>query len=229
VKERSGTAPPYRRDDRWRLALWLALVAVLVAVAYVSRAFGGKPSPQVLYEWSTAFGTLILDGIVLFLVLAIAGFSTRLLALHAPRAYSATARALGVALVAIYIVEIVYGRLVHVGNEQGLTPSHWEPHHAAAYIANAIVICTWVPFVEELTYRGLGYSLLERFGRWPAIISVGLLFGLAHGLIESLPVLVVFGGVLAWIRSRTGSVYPGMLLHSLFNLVALVAAVTLSG
>ena len=110
---------------------------------------------------------------------------------------------------------------------KGLTPSHWEPHHAAAYVVNAIVICTWVPFVEELTYRGLGYSLLERFGRWPAIISVGLLFGLAHGLVESLPVLAFFGAVLAWIRSRTGSVYPGMILHSLFNLLALIVAVTL--
>jgi membrane protease YdiL (CAAX protease family) len=207
--------------------LWLALVAVMVAIGYGTRASAGKPDPQVLYQWTTAIGALIQDGIVLFLVLAIAGFSTRLLALQPPRTYSATARALGAALVAIYIMEIVYGRLVHVGNEQGLTPSHWEPHHAAAYVVNAIVICTWVPFVEELTYRGLGYSLLERFGRWPAIVSVGLLFGLAHGLIESLPVLAVFGGVLAWIRSRTGSVYPGMVLHSLFNLVALVAAVTL--
>jgi membrane protease YdiL (CAAX protease family) len=35
--------------------------------------------------------------------------------------------------------------------------------------------------------------------------------------------------VLAWIRARTGSVYPGMLLHASFNLVALVAAVTIGG
>ena len=62
----------------------------------------------------------------------------------------------------------------------------------------------------------------------PAIVLVGLLFGLAHGLILSLPVLAVFGGALAWIRARTGSIYPGMILHSLFNLFALVAAVTLS-
>ncbi len=199
----------------------------MVAIGYGTRAAAGKPDPQVLYEWSTALGGLIQDGILLFLVLAIAGFSTRLLALRAPIAYSATARALGIALVAIYVVEITYSRLVHIGNEQGLTPSHWEPQHSAAYVANAIVICTWVPFVEELTYRGLGYSLLERYGRWPAIIAVGLLFGLAHGLIESLPVLVAFGAVLAWIRSRTDSVFPGMVLHSLFNLVALVAAVTL--
>lgn len=227
MKERSGTAPPYRRDDGRRLALWLALVALLIAVGYGSRAAAGKPDPQVLYQWSTAIGGLVQDGIILLLVVAIAGFSTRLLALRRPSAYSATARALGMALVAIYAFEIVYGRLVRVGNEQGLTPSHWEPRHAAVYVVNAIVICTWVPFVEELTYRGLGYSLLERYGRWPAIIAVGLLFGLAHGLIESLPVLALFGGVLAWIRSRTDSVYPGMLLHSLFNLVALVAAVTL--
>jgi membrane protease YdiL (CAAX protease family) len=31
--------------------------------------------------------------------------------------------------------------------------------------------------------------------------------------------------VLAWIRERTDSVYPGMVLHGTFNLVALVAAV----
>jgi membrane protease YdiL (CAAX protease family) len=36
----------------------------------------------------------------------------------------------------------------------------------------------------------------------------------------------VFGCVLAWIREQTNSVFPGMLLHGTFNLVALVAAVT---
>ena len=92
---------------------------------------------------------------------------------------------------------------------------------------NSVVICTWVPFVEELAYRGLGFSLLRRFGRWQAILLVGLLFGLAHGLIESLPVIVAFGCVLAWIRARTGSVVPGMVLHGAFNLVALIAAVTI--
>ena len=91
------------------------------------------------------------------------------------------------------------------------------------------MICTFVPFVEELTYRGLGYSLLEPYGRWPAIFIVGILFGLAHGLIVSLPVIVAFGCALAWIRSRTDSVYPGMLLHASFNLIALVAAVTVGG
>ena len=73
------------------------------------------------------------------------------------------------------------------------------------------------------------WAAAERYGRWTAIVAVGVLFGLAHGLVVSLPVIAAFGMVLAWIRSVTGSVFPGMLLHSLFNLVALVAAVTING
>jgi membrane protease YdiL (CAAX protease family) len=207
--------------------LWLALVLAMIALAYADRASSGKPDPQVLYEWSTVLGGLIQDGIVLMLLLAIAGFNARLLALRLPRRFWRTVGILAAALVAIYVFELAYTSFVHVGNEQGLTPDRWEPRHALAYVANAVVICTWVPFVEELTYRGLGYSLLAPFGRWPAIVAVGLLFGLAHGLVESLPIIAIFGCVLAWIRSRTGSVVPGMVLHAAFNVVALVAAVTL--
>jgi membrane protease YdiL (CAAX protease family) len=206
----------------------LVLVALMIAIAYLSRATGGKPDPQVLYRWSTAVGGLVQDGIILALVLAIARGKRTLLALRRPESIGKTLRILVIAIVAVYAFEIAYTALTHPGNEQGLTPSQWEPAHAAAYAVNAIVICTWIPIVEELTYRGLGYSLLERFGRWPAILAVGLLFGLAHGLVVSLPVLAAFGCVLAWIRSTTRSVYPGMLLHATFNLIALVAAVTVS-
>ena len=205
------------------------LVALLIALGYGSRAASGTPDPNVLYHWSTAIDALVQDAILLVLVLAIAGFDRRLFALRRPRGFRRTGRTIVLGLVAIYVFEVVYGRLVHVGNEQGLTPDRWQPAHTLAYVANGIVICGWVPFVEELTYRGLGYSLLERFGRWPAILVVGVLFGLAHGLILSLPVIAAFGCVLAWIRARTRSVVPGMVLHAAFNLVALVAAVTIGG
>jgi membrane protease YdiL (CAAX protease family) len=213
-----------------RLAGWLALVSLLIVLAYASRATEGKPDPQVLYRWSTAVGGVIQDGIILIVVLALASFDRQLLGLCRPRSIPQALRLLGAAIVLIYVFEIVYSGLTHPGNEQGLTPSHWEPAHATAYVVNGVVICTVIPFVEELTYRGLGYSLLERpLGRWPAIVVVGLLFGLSHGLVVSLPVIAAFGMVLAWIRSETGSVFPGMGLHSLFNLVALVAAVTING
>jgi len=216
-------------EDTARLAGWLVLVGLMIAVSYLGRATEGKPDPNVLYQWSTAVGGIIQDGIVLVLVLALAGFSRDLLALRRPTSLRDAFKVVGLAIVAIYAFEILYSAIAHPGNEQGLTPSAWQPSHAAAYVVNAIIICTWIPFVEELTYRGLGYSLLVRFGRWPAIVAVGILFGLAHGLVISLPVIAAFGCTLAWIRARTDSVIPGMILHGLFNLVALVAAVTIHG
>jgi len=212
-------------DATARLALWLALVAFLIVLAYAGRAESGKPSPQVLYEWSTAVGVLVQDGILLLIVLAIAGFDRTLLAWRQPVSWPAALKLLGIAIVGIYVFEVVYSALAHPGNEQGLTPSHWEPSHAAAYLVNGLAICLWVPFVEETTYRGLGYSLLVRFGQWPAIVIVGVLFGLSHGLIVSLPVIAGFGCVLAYVRARTDSAYPGMILHATFNLIALLFAV----
>jgi membrane protease YdiL (CAAX protease family) len=75
-------------------------------------------------------------------------------------------------------------------------------------------------------FRGLGYSLLARFGRGFAIVVIGLTFGLTHGLFLGLPVLAAFGSVLAWVRAKTGSVYPGILIHGSYNALALIAAVT---
>jgi hypothetical protein len=224
VKRRFGTAPANGTADTGRLAWWLALVALMILLGYGS----GKPPKDEIYHWSLAIGGLVQDAVVLFIVLAIAGFAWRRLALRRPRSYGRAAALAVAAIVGIYIFEGIYSAIVHPGNEQGLTPSHWEPHHWVAYVANAVVICTWVPFVEELTFRGLGYTLLsERFGRWPAIVVVGVLFGLAHGLALELPILMVFGATLAWMRSRTDSVVPGMFVHATFNLIALVAAVTI--
>jgi len=227
VNRRFGTAPANGTADTKRLAQWLVLVGFLALLAYGSRIDAGKPDPEVLYRWSTAVGGVVQDAIVVGLVLAIARGARPLLGLRGPKSFWMSVVFVAAAVVLVILFEAVYSNLVHPGNEQGLTPDKWEPAHAAAYIVNAIVICTWVPFVEELTYRGLGYSLLERFGRGWAILGVGILFGLAHGLVLSLPVIVAFGCALAWVRARTDSVLPGMAAHALFNAVALVAAVTI--
>ena len=115
--------------------------------------------------------------------------------------------------------------VLHPDKEQGLAPTRWEPAHAGAFAANFVVVALLAPVVEELTFRGLGFTLFERFGRWAAIVLVGLAFGLAHGLVEGLPLLFLFGAGLAYLRSRTGSVYPGMLVHVVYNGLVLLIAV----
>ena len=111
------------------------------------------------------------------------------------------------------------------GKEQGITNVPWEPAHAGAFAANLVLFAAIAPFVEELTFRGSGQSLLRFLGRWPSILIVGVAFGLAHGLVEALLVLVPFGIALAWLRDRTNSVLPGMLVHAFFNASALVLIV----
>ena len=102
---------------------------------------------------------------MLLIVLAIAGFSGEMLAFRRPRSWP---RALGLAaavFVALLVVLQLLELVLHGGDEQGLVPKSWESSHAGAYAANFVVIALVAPFVEELAFRGLGYSLLEPFGK----------------------------------------------------------------
>jgi membrane protease YdiL (CAAX protease family) len=224
VNERSAIEP-HRRDERRRLALWFALIAFFIIVQYASRSTGTSETDP-LYKWSFAVGSVVQEAIFLLIVLAIAGFSVERLGLRLPELKWRAVGLLVGAFFTIQIFEFIYIAIAHPGNEQGLTPDKWQPSHAAVYAANGAIVCTLVPFVEELTFRGLGFYLLRPYGKWAAIVGTGVLFGLSHGLLLSLPIIIVFGCVLAWIREQTNSVFPGMLLHGTFNLVALVAAVT---
>jgi uncharacterized protein len=210
-----------------RLVAWLVLVGVQIVANYGSRASGGKPPKNAIYHWDLAIGGVVQYAIILGVVLAIVSPDPRrLLALRRPDSWGKALGLAGIVLVGVYVLAEILDPILHPGREQGLTPSGWNSHRAAAFAANFFLIAVLAPIVEELTFRGAGFSLLERYGRWFAIAAVGLLFGLAHGLVEALPVLVVFGIGLAWLRSRTRSVYPGILLHAMFNALALIVAVS---
>ena len=210
------------------LACWTAFVVAFASLSYAVRFTEGKPDPNILYEWSTVANSLVQYAVIAAIVYAIAGLGTRreLLALRRPTSWW-VALGIGVGIIiGMTVLTTLLGPVLHPGREQGVTPDVWRPSHAAAYVANGLVICIVAPIVEELTFRGLGYSLLERFGRWTAIVLVGIAFGLAHGLVEALPFLAAFGAALAYLRSKVNSVYPGMFVHGLFNAVALTVAVS---
>lgn len=219
------------RPSHTRLAFWLLFVALIAAANYAARFSGGGNgsgsrgvSHQEVYSYATFAGGTIIYGVWLGIVLLIAIDRFDLLALRPPRGWM-RALWLGLAVVvAIYLWEGVVSYLPlpeSPGKEQGLTDVHWEPAHAGAFAANFVLFAVIAPFVEELTFRGAGQSLLRFLGRTPAIVLVGVAFGVAHGLVEALLVLVPFGIALAWLRDRTDSVVPGMVVHGLFNGAAL--------
>jgi CAAX protease family protein len=228
--------------SRTRLSCWVALVAVIAALNYAPRFGGheavtaanspahtGRSAPlEAVYNWSTFANGMIVYAFWLGLVLLIAIDRRDLLALRKPASWARAAGLAVTAVVAIYALEALVSLIPlpqTPSHEQGLAPTHWEASHAGAFAANFVLFAVAAPIVEELTFRGVGQSLLSFLGRWPSLILVGVAFGVAHGLIEALLILVPFGVALAWLRDRTKSVVPGMVVHGLFNGIALAAAV----
>lgn len=212
--------------ERRRLTAWVVLVSALALLGYANRAAGGKPPQDAAYLYSTAIGGVVQYGIILAVVLAIARPDWALLALRRPSSYRRILEPALLFVVSVTVVSLIVSAYSDPGREQGLVPKEWDPSRAAPFVLNFIVFTVVAPFVEEVTFRGLGYSLLAPLGVLTACLWAGLAFGLAHGLVEGLPVLIVFGAALAFLRARVNSVYPGMVLHGAFNAIALIASVT---
>ena len=211
----------------WRLGGWCALIVFMSTVAYASRFESGTPPDDVAYKWSSSILGLIQYGVILGILYAITlGLDRRrFLAVRRPTSWK---RAAGIAVLILIAVFVVGGVVDQFGNpqkEQGLIPQNWDSSKIAPFAAFAFVVIVVAPIVEELQFRGVGYGLLERFGPTAAVLLVGLAFALVHGLIAGFPVILVFGTGLAYLRSRTDSIYPCMLLHASFNAFGLIVGV----
>jgi membrane protease YdiL (CAAX protease family) len=232
------SSPPVEPDTaplatRGRLAAWLAFVGTLAALNYAGNladSDGESESADFVYQWLAAvLGTaqvVIMIGIAVWIA---AGTPLRtMFALRRPASWG---RALGLAF-GLFLVALALAAalepLLPAGEEQGLTPDGWDGDRAVQFAANFVVIAGLVPIAEELVFRGLGHTLLvAHLGTRLAVLANGAIFALAHGLLLGLPVLVLFGCALAYVRERTGSLFPCIATHSLFNAFALIAAVAL--
>jgi membrane protease YdiL (CAAX protease family) len=93
----------------------------------------------------------------------------------------------------------------------------------AAALTMALLAIATAPLAEEMIYRGLLYSALQRvIGRWFTIVVVTSMFAGLHvwqyrqniGVILSITMLSL---VLTTIRARTGRLLPCFVIHLVFN------------
>ncbi|HEX9351437.1 MAG TPA: type II CAAX endopeptidase family protein [Gaiellaceae bacterium] len=210
-----------------RIAGWSLFVVFFSILQYASRFTSGEPPKDFAYQWISSIGGLVEYGIVLGLALLITrGLDRRrVLGLRRPSSWW---RALGISvlvMIALLVASALVAPFGNPGREQGLVPSGWDSHRIAQFTAFAIVVTLVGPIVEELMFRGVGYGLLEPFGRTRAIVVVGLAFALIHGLVAGFPVIATFGIGITYLRSRTDSIYPCMLLHASYNALGLALGI----
>lgn len=83
--------------------------------------------------------------------------------------------------------------------------------------------CVAAPVVEELVFRGAILRLARPLGRREAVLLQAALFALQHGSPAAMAWALVCGAGLGTLADRTGHVWPGMLLHTLNNLLVFAA------
>ncbi len=91
--------------------------------------------------------------------------------------------------------------------------------------------CVIGPMLEELLFRGALFKPLRKsYGGLaaPAIVTTALLFAMVHMEWQRAIHVGIIGLCLGFLRQRSGSIVPSMLVHITFNAIPLVAAVVLS-
>lgn len=207
-----------------RPLLWLVLTGTFAAINFVAAANAPERDQDTVYRYDVIVSAAVAYGLLFVLVLALTNGLPRreLLGLRRPASWP---RALGLSLVCLVVILVgaaILLQLTNAGDEQNLAPEDWDSSRAGAYAASFVAIVFIGPVVEELLYRGAGIGLLAPYGKWVAIGVTALLFGLGHGLLLSLGAFIWFGLVTAWLRYRTDSLYPPLVVHSCFNALGMI-------
>jgi membrane protease YdiL (CAAX protease family) len=136
-------------------------------------------------------------------------------------------------MVIIYAASILYSLIaqalhitIRTNVDEIQAQAAGRPWTTLAILLGAVIVA---PFCEEIFFRGFFFQGLRlRVALWIAVVLSAVIFGVAHGDLGSLPLLIVIGILLAILRWRTRSLWPGMALHMLNNFLgALVIFQTL--
>lgn len=95
--------------------------------------------------------------------------------------------------------------------------------HAAAqggwlpFILSFIGGAIFTPFGEEILFRGVIANALNRYGAFAGIVLSSIIFGVAHGVNIVMAAAIMVGILSAILFRATGSVWPCVVLHGVYN------------
>jgi sodium transport system permease protein len=148
------------------------------------------------------------------------------LALHAPPAWAWAVAAVLAVLLVVPGVEVTYLTVQSLGLRDSLREYHeameGDAASGPASLALAVQLLVGLSFLqaacEELAFRGFILSgLRRRFRPWTAVCLSSFLFALFHMNVFQFIPHFLLGVVMGALVLRTGSVFPAMLFHFVYN------------
>jgi len=120
--------------------------------------------------------------------------------------------------VIIMINMIWYWVVSHLGTPIG---QELPPVTNGSQFLMAVLAIGLVPAViEEFLFRGLIIRGYERFGSTAAIVITGILFGILHIQLMSIPSIILLGIVITYVVYRTNSIFAGIIYHFVHNTIS---------
>lgn len=83
------------------------------------------------------------------------------------------------------------------------------------------------PLSEEFVFRGVIANALNRYGPWAGIVGSAAIFGVVHGFTVILLDAFMVGVLVAYLFRKTGSIWPGVVVHIVYNSLNLIYYSTL--
>ena len=213
-----------RQPVGWRRAFFAGFVLVvlsqLLLIAPVSE-FGKAKSPSIaaglLWAAIALFSVPLMLSITFELAFANRRREWSLFGVAPPRRiWSSVGIFLGLALVALFIA----GILNNVFDISSPTKNDLLNGSTGFQLFGAALAVLFAPWIEETAIRGVVLGALwRRFGFWVAAPVSSFMWAGLHFEWFVLILFTMWGTLLAWLRRRTGSLLPGIVLHGSWNAV----------
>lgn len=216
VRERVTWPEPTPQSQQWSVRYAL--------IAYVVTFMGVNTVAGVLYfgagvQLHVGAAVLVVDAALLGALVPLRrrrGLTRQDLGLRAIPA----ARSVALVILAFVVYVLIAGLWVAVVHPRGGANALADVRHQSTVnvVLAVFALAVSAPIVEEIFFRGLLYrSLRNRLAVVPAVLIAGIMFGLVHITsypLDTLPVKAAFGVITCLLYERTGSLLPGIGLHS---------------
>jgi uncharacterized protein len=225
--------PPAQRWTPWSAPLALiagfaaAIVGALVVAIAGSAAGASVSHPPASIQ---IIDTVIQDGALVVAAVMFARSFGRVrpadFGLRPARFWPAFWRVAGYAILFVAFL-YAWSAALNLHDREKILDQLGAGHSVAAAAGVALLVAVIAPLAEEFVFRGYFFGALRNWrGPWVAAVLTGIVFGAIHA--GSAPAgflvpLAFFGFVLCLLRWQTGSLWPGIVLHSLNNSIALGA------